>query len=184
MTLEELKALGLTDEQANKLFAMNGKEIKTLRDQIAELNKGKEELDRLKNEKMTDQEKLEAALKKAEETEKQYKRTLAKTEAEKIFAAAGVTETEYSDVIEGIVSEDMENTKKLASAMAKIVSDKVKAKETEVTEKLTKSMANPPKNDGVGDEEEDEVKLAKLLAKTKTDSNNESEEIMKKFLEG
>lgn len=186
MTLEELKALGLTDEQANKLFAMNGKEVNAMKAQISELEKSKTELETLKNEKMTDQEKLDAAIKKAEETEKKYNRALAKSEAEKIFVNAGVTASEYSEVIEGIVSEDMENTKKLAEAMAKIVSDKVKAKETEVTEKLTKQMANPPKPDGSpdgNDGDSEEVKLAKLLAKTKVDSNKESEEIMKKFLE-
>ncbi len=37
MTKDELKEIGLTDEQVSKVFAMHGKEINKLRDNITDL---------------------------------------------------------------------------------------------------------------------------------------------------
>ena len=114
----------------------------------SELAKVKKQLKELQEKSMTDEEKLQAELEKAIESQKQYTKELAKLRAKEIFVEAGLTEEDYSSILDVVVSEDEETTKTRAKSMVDLISAQKAAVEKAVKAELLKGTPKPPAGDG------------------------------------
>lgn len=108
------------------------------------------ELATLKSKGLTDDEKLQQALDAAAENKKQYTVALNKLKAEKVFASAGLKEEDYSDLLDGLVSDDEESTLAKVNSISTLLS-----KQKTETEKALKAQLlkdTPAPDGGVGGE--------------------------------
>jgi alanyl-tRNA synthetase len=119
----------------------------------SELAKVKKQLKELQEKSMTDEEKLQAELEKAIESQKQYAKELAKLRAKEIFVEAGLTESDYSSILDVVVSEDEETTKTRAKSLVDLISAQKAAVEKAVKVELLKGTPKPPAGTG-GDTDE------------------------------
>ncbi len=163
MTLDEineaLKGMNLVDPST--LPKSVSKEVfdKT----ASELAKVKKQLKELQEKSMTDEEKLQAELEKAVESQQQYIRELAKLRAKEIFVEAGLTESDYSSILDVVVSEDEETTKARAKSLVDLISAQKAAVEKAVKVELLKDTPKPPAGDGgdTGEAFEKEIEAAR-----------------------
>lgn len=114
----------------------------------SELAKVKKQLKELQEKSMTDEEKLQAELEKAVESQRQYAKELAKLRAKEIFVEAGLTESDYSSILDAVVSEDEETTKARAKTIVDLISAQKAAVEKAVKAELLKSTPKPPAGGG------------------------------------
>lgn len=143
-------------------------------DEVNERMKAAEkELQKIKNEKMTDEEKFEEVVKEANEMKNKYAREMAKLKASEIFVKAGLSEDEYSDLVENLASEDEEKTISMAEMMVKVLNAKKESTEKQVKEELLKNTPKPPKGEPGGEDlsvGEQFAKQANELGSETTDS--------------
>ena len=143
MTLEEveeaLKDLNLVDPST--LPKSVSKEIfdKT----ASELARYKRELKELQEKTMTAEEKLKLELEKAAEAQAKYAKELSKLRATEIFVTAGLSEEDYTPLIDIVVSEDEEVTKVRAKSMVDVIASQKKAVEKTVKAELLKGTPKP-----------------------------------------
>ena len=143
MTLDEineaLKGLNLVDPST--LPKSVSKEVfdKT----ASELAKVKKELKALKEQTMSDEEKIQEELKKAQEAQTTYARELSKLRAKEIFVEAGLTEKEYSSILDTVVSDDEEVTKTRAKTMIELIANQKKLAEEKLKKELLKNTPSP-----------------------------------------
>ena len=114
----------------------------------SELAKVKKQLKELQEKSMTDEEKLQAELEKAIESQQRYAKELAKLRAKEIFVEAGLTEEDYSSILDVVVSEDEETTKTRAKSMVDLISAQKAAVEKAVKAELLRGTPKPPAGDG------------------------------------
>lgn len=148
MTIEEINGI-----LANKQFvdpATLPKSVeKSVFDKTAsELAKVKKELNDLKTTQMTDDEKVNAAIAKADSREKEFTAKLNRLDVEKLFVAEGLTEADYAELIDDIVSEDAEKTMKLAKNVLAMVKSQKSAAEKALKAELLKKTPKPPAGEG------------------------------------
>ena len=163
MTLDEineaLKGVNLVDPST--LPKSVSKEVfdKT----ASELAKVKKELKDLQESTMTADEKLKAELEKATAAQLTYKKELSKLRAKEIFVSAGLTEADYSSILDAVVSEDEETTKARAKSMVDLISAQKAAVEKAVKAELLKGTPKPPAGDGgdTGEAFEKEIEAAR-----------------------
>ena len=147
MTLEEveeaLKDLNLVDPST--LPKSVSKEIfdKT----ASELARYKRELKELQEKSMTAEEKLKLELEKAAEAQAKYAKELSKLRATEIFVTAGLSEEDYTPLIDIVVSEDEEVTKVRAKSMVDVIASQKKAVEKTVKAELLKGTPKPEPGD-------------------------------------
>ena len=109
----------------------------------SELARVKKELKELQEQNMTAEEKLKLELEKAAESQAQYKRELSKLRAREIFVTAGLSEEDYTPLIDIVVSEDEEVTKVRAKSMVDVIASQKKAVEKAVKAELLKGTPKP-----------------------------------------
>ena len=102
------------------------------------------EYEELKGVNQTAEEKLQKALEKATEKEKEFALKINKADAISILAGAGFTEAEYSTFIDDIVSSDSERTKRIATSYATTRKTVAEATEKGVKASLLQGMTPPP----------------------------------------
>jgi len=113
----------------------------------SELARLKKELKELQEKNMTAEEKLKLELEKAAESQAQYKRELSKLRAREIFVTAGLSEEDYTPLIDIVVSEDEEVTKVRAKSMVDVIAAQKKAVEKTVKAELLKGTPKPEPGD-------------------------------------
>ena len=113
----------------------------------SELARVKKELRELQEKNMTAEEKLKLELEKAAESQAQYKRELSKLRAREIFVTAGLSEEDYTPLIDIVVSEDEEVTKVRAKSMVDVIAAQKKAVEKTVKAELLKGTPKPEPGD-------------------------------------
>lgn len=182
MTREQVKEQfpDATEDQITAILDINGTDLtEAKRGQIDKKElKRLQERDKayqaLEDADLTDAEKVQKALKAAEDAEKDFTRKSNKLEVENIFVAAGLTKEEYKDLIDGIVSDDLEKSKTLASGLVNVVSNQKEAAVQKTKEELMDGTKTPGGNGGSGSGDEDELtdaeKIASSLAKSSVDS--------------
>lgn len=155
----------------SKYNELSGK-YKTLETEKAELES---EIENNKNSQLTDKERLDKAIEKHQNAEKDFAKKSNKLEAEKIFINAKLTNDDYKDFIDDIVTDNYDNTIRLANAFVKTISNKVEMANTSTKEDLLKQTPRP--STGTGDElkitKEDFNKM-NVYEKTKLYSENKS----------
>lgn len=191
----------MTREQVKKLFPDAAEEqISAILDaNSADIGKAKkggisdEELQKLKDKaklhddyeeaQKTSEEKLTKALKEAEDLKLSNLKLLNKTKAAGVFVAAGMTEEEYSTFIDGIVSDNEENTLALANSLVSTLNAKVEAKEKSVKAELLKSTPTPPAGGG-GEVKTEAEKIAEARASAAVENNKVANTAMNHYLGG
>lgn len=179
MTLDEInEALeGVSLVDPSTLPKMVNKDVfdKT----ASELAKVKKQLKELQEKSMTDEEKLQAELEKAIESQQQYTKELAKLRAKEIFVEAGLTEKDYEPLLEMVVTGDEETTKTHAKNMVNVIKAQKAATEAAVKAELLKNTRKPPAGNGGGEVTKEQFKKMNLIEKQKFAKENP--ELYKQF---
>ncbi len=114
----------------------------------SELAKFKKENEELKNASLTDNEKLQKALDDAEAARLDFTKKSVRLEVEKVFVDGGMTEDDYKDIIDGIITADSEASVAMAKNIVSMVAAKENAKEKAVKTDLLKNTPKPPAGKG------------------------------------
>ena len=85
---------------------------------------------------LSDEEKIQKQLKAARDAEADFKRKSNRLDVEKILVAAGLAEEYYKDLIDGLVSEDAEASKMLATNLSKMLAKHKEAAVQKTKEEL------------------------------------------------
>lgn len=118
-----------------KKFQDKENELKALITEKAGLAK---DLEDIKRQGLTDVEKLKLDLEAKENTIKQIKLDSNRSKIVNMFVAKGLTEEEYKDYIDHIVSEDIEKSEKLASGILSTIDKKLQTAQTTIKDLETK----------------------------------------------
>jgi DNA-binding transcriptional MerR regulator len=163
MTIDEINA-ALADKDFVDPATLPKSVPKDVFDKTAsELAKVKKELKALQESTMSADEKLKAELEKAADAQLTYAKELSKLRAKEIFISAGLTEADYSSILDVVVSEDEETTKTRAKSMVDLISAQKAAVEKAVKAELLKGTPKPPAGAGgnTGEAFEKEIEAAR-----------------------
>nr|DAI40824.1 MAG TPA: minor structural protein [Caudoviricetes sp.]DAJ55855.1 MAG TPA: minor structural protein [Caudoviricetes sp.] len=174
MTREELKEImpDITDEQITaflnkhheELNASADEKLKNAKAALADATKARKtaekELKELKESHLSDDEKLQKALEEAEASKADYAKKLNRLEVEKLFVDAGITSEYYEPIIDSVVTDDAEASKKLAGSFVDVMKSQKEATEKALREEL--SIA--PKPHAAGGKDDDGGKPALTAA--------------------
>lgn len=175
MTREQIKEQfpDATDEQITAILNINGTDITAAKKnnidpkELKRLQGIEVEYKKLQDADLTDAEKIQKALKDAADSKKDYEKKVNKLDAEKILVAAGLTEEDYKDLIAGIVSEDAEATKTMATNFANLIKSQKDSAIKKTREELMDGT-NTPGGSGGGsgnpDEKTDDVKNVESIS--------------------
>lgn len=148
MTIEEIEA-ALADKNLVDPDTLPKSVPKDVFDKTAsELAKAKKELKALQEQSMTAEEKLQAELEKAASVQSTYARELAKLRAKEVFVEAGLTEKDYSPILDAIIAEDEEITKGRAKALVGLIASQKAALEKALKAEFLKGTPQPPAGQG------------------------------------
>lgn len=173
-----------TEEQiTNYLNSVNGEVQKEKakadanKAELERLKKVEEELEAEKSKNLTAEEKLQAELKKAELSQKEFAQKTNQLAVEKIFVAAGLSEEDYKDFIADIVSDNAELSSKLANSLVSTITKQKDTAIQKTKEELLDKTPGPGKtgsgdDDGAGKTED--VKFAEEISKTFVNSTADS----------
>jgi hypothetical protein len=114
----------------------------------SDLAKAKKELAELKNSSLTAEEKIQQALNDAATSKTQYEKELCKLKAKELFVGAGLTDKDYTSVLDIVVSDNEENTVTKTQAMINLISAQKAATEKAVKADLLKNTPKPPAGSG------------------------------------
>lgn len=177
-----------TNEQISAILKINGDEKEDLKDKIPkkadyeELIRKAEEYDKLKEADLTDAEKVQKALQDAEIAKIEFAKKSNQLDAEKILVTAGLTEEDYKDLIPGIVTEDTETTKAMATNLASLIGKQREAIAKKTKEELMDETKTPGGNGGgPGDDKTEDVKFAEEVATAFKTDNKESENVFNNY---
>lgn len=175
MTRDQIKEQfpDATDEQITAILNINGTDITAAKKnnidpkELKRLQGIEVEYKKLQDADLTDAEKIQKALKDAADSKKDYEKKVNKLDAEKILVAAGLTEEDYKDLIDGIVSEDAEATKTMATNFANLIKSQKDSAIKKTREELMDGT-NTPGGSGGGsgnpDEKTDDVKNVESIS--------------------
>lgn len=154
-------------------------DLQTLRDKA-------KKFDEAEAEKLSAEEKLKQALADAEKSKNDNLIILNRTKAIAELTKAGVSEDDYKDIIEGIVTADEEKTVSLAKNMAALISKTKSDAEANAKDSKLRSMGKPdggsdPDSDG---EKSDAEKFAESIAKSRAEALKSAQESRKFYTGG
>lgn len=190
MTREQIKKQfpDATEEQITAILDINGSEISDLKNKIpnkseySELIRKAGEYDKLAEQDLTDAEKVQKAIKEANDSKNEYKKKSNRLEAEKILVGAGLLSEDYDGLLEGIVTDDEEQTKTLATNLANMVKKQKESVEKSYKEKLMdETITSGSAGSATVDEESEAEKFAKNLVAEKSKDKTDSESILENY---
>lgn len=162
------------DIEAEKRKSVDPKELKRLQGIETEYNK-------LKEADLTDAEKIQKALADAEASKTEFARKSNKLDVEKILVAAGLTEDDYKDLIDTLVSDDAEKSKAAATALAGLVS---KQKETAAQKTKEEMMDNTQLAGGDKGESDETKSNAEKIAEKFFGAKKDNNDILSHYVGG
>ena len=184
MTVEEINTI-LANKQFVDPTTLPKSVEKSVFDKTAsELAKVKKELGELKNNTLTGEEKVNAAIAAADARANEYSVKLNRLDIEKLFVADGLAEADYADFIEDIVSEDGEKSMKLAKSLLTVIKSQKSAAEKALRAELLKKTPKPPNGDPGNDGGMTMDKFRKLSPKERYDFSVNNPEEYKKLYGG
>lgn len=173
-----------TEEQiTNYLNQVNGEtqKEKDKADKLKEKADKYDEAQRLLEEEqkknMNADEKLDAAIKEANERALEFSKKSTRVDVEKIFVNAGLSDEDYKEFIDGIVSDNADTSKSLANAFVKTLSSQKEKVVQKTKEDLLNGTGKPGddgSNHGTDNTLSDAEKIAKDLAKNKVSSKEQT----------
>ncbi|MDE7399181.1 MAG: hypothetical protein K2N06_06600 [Oscillospiraceae bacterium] len=112
MTRDEIRKLfpEATDEQISTLLSSHHNELNKLKDDNKSLKEKADKFDAAEREKLSQEEKLNALIEEANKAKAENLRLLNRTKAAAKLTALGLSEEEYSPILDGFVSDNEEQT--------------------------------------------------------------------------
>ena len=188
MTREDIKKSfpDATEEQITAILNINGNDVKAWKDKVPkkadydELVRKAKEYDKLEEAGLTDEEKVQKALREAEDAKADFAKKTNRLDAEKILVAAGLAEEDYKDLIDGIVSDDADTTKSMATNLANLITKQKESAVQKTKEELMDGTNTPGGSGGGGgaDDKTDAEKFAESLVKDKGSDAESTEDII------
>lgn len=188
MTREDVKTQfpDATEEQITAILNINGNDLAEAKKKnvdpkmLKKLQEDSAAYEKLKEAGLTDEEKIQKALQDAKDAEANYKRQSSRLDVEKILVAAGLTEDDYEDLIDGLVSEDAEASKTLATNLASMLAKQREAAVQKTKEELldeTKGAGGAGGAGGGGDDKSEDVKFADEIAATLSPDSKSTQDV-------
>ena len=176
MTREDVKKQfpDATDEQIKAILDINGTDIEGAKRNnvdpkvLKQLQEDSANYKKLKDAGLTDEEKMKNALAEAEAVKTEFAKKSNRLEVEKIFVGVGLSEEDYKDFIDGIVSEDADASKTLATNLANMLTKQKEAAVQKTKEELMDGTQTPGGKGGTGGDEgtkTDAEKFAETMVK-------------------
>lgn len=190
MTREDIKKEfpDATEEQITALLNINGNDIETWKKKVPkkaeyeELLRKAGEYDKLEEAGLTDEEKVQKALEEAENAKAEFAKKTNRLDAEKILVGAGLSEEDYKDLIDGIVSDDADTTKSMATNLANLITKQKESAVQKTKEELMDGTHTPGGNGGSGGsgggEKTDAEKFAESLLEGKETDSQSADDII------
>lgn len=182
MTREQIKEQfpDATDEQITAVLNINGDDLTKAKKNnvdpkvLKKLQEDSAAYEKLKEAGLTDAEKLQKALDDAAVSKSDFQKKSNRLDVEKILVAAGLTEDDYKDLIDGLVSEDADASKALATNLASMLKKQKEAAIQKTKEELMDGTkgAGGSGGSGGGEEKSSAEKMVEKLyggQKEKTD---------------
>ena len=188
MTREQIKAQfpDATEEQITALLNINGSDITAAKKnnvdpkELKRLQDIETEYKKLEDANLTDAEKIQKALQDAENSKNEFAKKSSRLDVEKIFVAAGLTEEDYKDLIDGIVSEDAEKSKTMANGLVSMLTKQKEVAIQKTKEELMDGTGGSGGNGGAGgggDEKSEDVKFADEIAATLSPDSKSAQDV-------
>lgn len=176
MTREQVKELfpDATEEQITALLNINGTDIEAEKKKnvdpktLKQLQADSEAYKKLKEADLTDAEKIQKALDDAAASKSEFAKKSNRLDVEKILVGAGLTEEDYKDLIDGLVTDDADASKALATNLANMLTKQKEAAVQKTKEELMDGTQTPGGKGGSGGNEgnkTDAEKLAETMVK-------------------
>lgn len=180
-----------SEEQiTNYLNQVNGETQKEkekaekLKEKADQYDEAQRLLEEEKQKNMTAEEKLAEAERVANEKASEFAKKANRLDAEKILLDTGLTSEDYEAFIDGIVSEDNEQTKALATSLAGTFKARNEAALQKAKQELLDAgVAGDEGGEGGagGDEKTEDVKFAEDIAKTFSSNNETSKSVFENY---
>jgi hypothetical protein len=191
MTREDIKKQfpDATEEQIDALMDIHGTDMTNAKKNnvdpkvLKKLQEDSAAYAKLQEAGLTDEEKIQKALQDAKDSKIEFAKKSNRLDAEKILVGAGLTEEDYKDLIDGIVTDDAEVTKTMATNLASLISKQKDAAIQKTKEELMDGTHTPGGTGGSGDDDEtDAEKVAKEIAGSQKESIKVTENILNSYL--
>ena len=193
MTREDVKKQfpDATDEQIKAILDINGTDIEGAKKNnvdpkvLRQLQEDSANYKKLKDAGLTDEEKMKNALAEAEAVKTEFAKKSNRLEVEKIFVGVGLSEEDYKDFIDGIVSEDADASKALATNLANMLTKQKEAAVQKTKEELMDGTQTPGGNGGSdGEDKKTEAeKFAETYGIAAKDAAKASNDIIGSYLD-
>ncbi len=112
---------------------------------------------------MTDEENKKEYVSKLENDYKIAKLELNKKTAENIFVGAGLSEEDYSEILEDIVGEDTDKTVKIAQTICKTMSSRQEKTKEALKKKIAEGTPKPDAGAGSTETQDNKAKIQEAL---------------------
>lgn len=191
MTREDIKKQfpDATEEQITAILNINGTDVTNAKKNnvdpkiLKKLQEDSAAYAKLQEAGLTDEEKIQKALQEAKDSKIEFAKKSNRLDAEKILVGAGLTEEDYKDLIDGIVTDDAEVTKNMATNLASLISKQKDSAIQKTKEELMDGTNTPGGTGGSGDDgETDAEKVAKEIAGNQKESIKATENILNSYL--
>ena len=193
MTRDDIKKQfpDATEEQITALLNINGTDIEGAKKNnvdpkvLKQLQEDSANYKKLKDAGLTDEEKMKNALAEAEAVKTEFAKKSNRLEVEKIFVGVGLSEEDYKDFIDGIVSEDADASKTLATNLANMLTKQKEAAVQKTKEELMDGTQTPGGNGGSdGEDKKTEAeKFAETYGIAAKDAVKASNDIIGSYLD-
>lgn len=195
MTREDIKKQfpDATDEQITALLNINGTDIEGAKKNnvdpkvLKQLQADSEAYKKLQEAGLTDAEKLQKAIDEAAASKAEFAKKSNRLDVEKILVAAGLTEDDYKDLIDGLVSEDAEASKALATSLATMLGKQKEAAVQKTKEELMDGTQTPGSGSDSGsggdDKKTEAEKFAEAYGTADKDAAKASNDIIGSYLD-
>lgn len=175
MTREQIKEQfpDATDEQITAILNINGTDLTAAKKNnvdpkvLKQLQEDSAAYKKLQEAGLTDEEKIQKALDDAAASKADFQKKSNRLDVEKILVGAGLTEDDYKDLIDGLVSEDAAASKALATNLATMLTKQKEAAVQKTKEELmdgTKGGSGGTGGSGGDEEKPDDVKNAESIS--------------------
>lgn len=162
------------------------KSIDKLNDEITgyktSISEKDEELDKIKTAQLSDEEKVKKALADAEKARKEALIDRNKTQAEKILNKSGMSDEDIEEIIDGIVSEDLDETKKMANKIALVMSKQIETTEKRVKDELINETQKPSSGNVTGNKKVTQEDFDKMTFDQQIEFKEKNPELYRQFI--
>lgn len=193
MTREDIKKQfpDATDEQITALLNINGTDIEGAKKNnvdpkvLKQLQEDSAAYKKLQEADLTDAEKIQRALSEAAASKADFAKKSNRLDVEKILVGAGLTEEDYKDLIDGLVSEDAEASKALAMNLANMLTKQKEAAVQKTKEELMDGTQTPGSGGNCGSGEDDkktpDIEFAEKSAESQASADKSAMDGLNRF---